>query len=107
MLFLPPPSPLKHKREALSEGDRQVLPGGLQEGDRWYHEESLQEKGELVARVLLALAEVVAVVQQVRVQPDLQTKAEGVFKTPTYQPPGALPVLHFKLHLVRPVHSLR
>ena len=47
-----------------------------------YQEESLQEKGELVARVLLALAEVVAVVQQVRVQPDLETKAEGVFKTP-------------------------
>ena len=72
-----------------------------------YQEESLQEKSKLAAGVFLTLAEVVAVVQQVRVQPDLLTNAEGVFKTIAYQPPGALPVLHFQLHLVRPVHSLR
>ena len=41
---------------------------------RCYHEESLQEKSKLAAGVLLPLTEVVAVVHQVGVQPDLWMK---------------------------------
>ena len=78
----------------------------LTEAPRGYHEESLKEKCQLAARIFLPLTKVVAVVQEVRVQPNLWRKAEGVFTSTTYQPPGALPVLHFQLHLVRPVSSL-
>ena len=43
-----------------------------------YHEESLKEKSQLSSRVLLTLAQVVAVVHQVGVEPNLNV--EGVSK---------------------------